>query len=326
MASLIVIGAAYRTAAVVLILFFLALVFLTWRVPVSREEFGTPEKTQFWGSTPRKSAILAILVLSSPENRDRRDAIRKTWLNFVNNDDAFVYFVVGTRGLSNMSSLELESSEYGDLIRLVDHVDSYDTLASKVLMSFLWLSENVKFAFVFKVDDDTFARVEVIIKELRHRSNTKPLYWGFFDGRARIKQKGRWAERQWILCDRYLPHARGGGYVLSASLVDHIVRGKDLLQRFNSEDVSVGAWLAPLDIERLHDPRFDTEHVSRGCSDAYVVTHKQDVTAMFAKYDNIMNTGRLCGIDGQFKKRNSYVYNWSVLPSSCCVRNDSSVP
>jgi len=327
MASLSRVGTVYRAAAVVLIVFFVSLMFLTWRIPASVEQFRTFEEQQFRNVTlVHRSALLAILVLSSPENHDRRDAIRNTWLKYLSNDDAFIYFVVGTRGLSNFSALNHESAKYGDLIRLVDHEDAYQTLTGKVLLSFVWISKNLKFAFVFKVDDDTFARVDIILEELRHRSTRKPLYWGFFDGRAQIKKKGRWAEQKWVLCDRYLPHARGGGYILSASLVDYIVRSKDLLQQFNSEDVSIGAWLAPLDIERLHDPRFDTEHVSRGCSDAYIVTHKQNVTAMFTKHDNLINMGRLCGLGGQFKKRNSYIYDWSVLPSSCCIRNDSSVP
>lgn len=45
--------------------------------------------------------------------------------------------------------------------------------------------------------------------------------------------------------------------------------------RYNSEDVSVGAWLAGLNVHYVHDPRFDTEWTSRGCHNEYLVTHKQ---------------------------------------------------
>ena len=47
------------------------------------------------------------------------------------------------------------------------------------------------------------------------------------------------------------------------------------LQKWNSEDISVGAWLAPVGPNRIHSSRFDTESESRGCSNSYIVTHKQ---------------------------------------------------
>ena len=181
--------------------------------------------------------------------------------------------------------------------------------------------------FIFWVNVFFIYMIQVIAEELRARtSDARPLYWGFFDGRARVKRSGRWAEPSWTLCDRYLPHARGGGYVLSAAVVSFVARNARALRRFTSEDVSVGAWTAPLDLERRHDPRFDTEHASRGCHDAYTVTHKRDPAALRTLYRNLLDTGRLCGRDGQFRRRLSYVYDWSVPPSLCCVRNDSSIP
>lgn len=36
------------------------------------------------------------------------------------------------------------------------------------------------------------------------------LYWGFLDGRARPRRKGQWAEKDWVLCDRYLPYQVSG--------------------------------------------------------------------------------------------------------------------
>ena len=47
------------------------------------------------------------------------------------------------------------------------------------------------------------------------------------------------------------------------------------LEKWNSEDVSVGAWLAPVQVNRVHSIRFDTESESRGCHNSWIVTHKQ---------------------------------------------------
>ena len=111
----------------------------------------------------------------------------------------------------------------------------------------------------------------------------------------------------------------GGGYVLSADLVSFIASNSGRLQLYRSEDVSVGAWLAPLArLNRVHDERFDTEFVSRGCRNSYLVTHKQSVEEMRTKQYNIVATGRLC--EKEERLRGSYNYDWNKPPSKCCPR------
>jgi galactosylxylosylprotein 3-beta-galactosyltransferase len=55
----------------------------------------------------------------------------------------------------------------------------------------------------------------LILEELKNSNYPKGLYWGFFDGRAPVQIQGKWAEKDYKICDRYLPYALGGGYVLS---------------------------------------------------------------------------------------------------------------
>lgn len=88
---------------------------------------------------------------------------------------------------------------------------------------------------------------------------------------------------------------------------------------FNSEDVSVGLWLAPVaNIERKHDVKFDTEYRSRGCSNSYIITHKQSPENMQSLHDYYQSTGVLCS--KEIRSRMSYNYNWTVPPSQCCHR------
>lgn len=72
-----------------------------------------------------------------------------------------------------------------------------------------------------------------------------------------------------------MPNARGGGYVLGKQNVDFIGDNYEKLEKWNSEDISVGAWLAAVKVNRVHSNRFDTEAESRGCHNSYIVTHKQ---------------------------------------------------
>lgn len=94
---------------------------------------------------------------------------------------------------------------------------------------------------------------------------------------------------------------------------------------YKSEDVAVGAWLGGLDIKYLHDPRFDTEYLSRGCNNEYIITHKQNKEMLQKLYNNLLKTGKLC--EKEYKTRLSYIYDFSVDPSLCCVRkNGSNIP
>ena len=72
---------------------------------------------------------------------------------------------------------------------------------------------------MFQCDDDTYIRLPEVIDELHHTNYESNLYWGFFDGRAPVQKSGKWQETNYVLCDRYLPYALGGGYVLSHDLV-----------------------------------------------------------------------------------------------------------
>ncbi|XP_012281015.1 beta-1,3-galactosyltransferase 6 isoform X2 [Orussus abietinus] len=187
--------------------------------------------------------------------------------------------------------------------------------------------ETYEFDFLLKCDDDSVVLVDRVLKELdkwQSRGIRKELYWGFFNGKAQVKRSGPWKETDWILCDYYLPYALGGGYVLSSNLVKFIARNSDVLKIQNSEDVSVGLWLAPVaNIERKHDVRFDTEYRSRGCFNDYIITHKQSVESMKNIHDLRKATGALC--TKEVRNRMSYQYDWTVPPSQCCNRQ-SGIP
>ena len=58
-------------------------------------------------------------------------------------------------------------------------------------------------------------------------------------------------------------------------LAHYLAENTRILQMFNSEDTSVGTWLAGIKVNRKHDSRFDTEWKSRGCCNQFLVTHEQ---------------------------------------------------
>ena len=203
------------------------------------------------------SVSLLILVLSSPGNVDVRNTIRQTWLSVSKKNHNYqAFFVVGDRGLNNKQVYDLagEKSRHSDLLVLSMH-DTYNDLTRKLVKSLEFAHKNFRFDYVLKCDDDTFVDVERVVEELKVKKDPF-LYWGFFDGRAPVQIKGKWADTSYKLCDKYIPYALGGGYVLGRELVKYISENSRLLELYNSEDVTMGAWMAGLKVNRKHDTRW----------------------------------------------------------------------
>ncbi|CAH1183752.1 unnamed protein product [Phaedon cochleariae] len=272
------------------------------------------------------------------------------------------YFVIGNLGqyARQLHELKLEQSKFKDILILpID--DSYKKLTEKVKQSFQWLSEQSEyglgFKYVLKCDDDSFVNLGKLISELMHidrilisNDGSVPkiqdglqeyisyniqindpanishlnLYWGYFSGNARIQTKGKWKEINWIASDHYLPYALGGGYVLSKNLVVLIGKTCEHLRSFKSEDVSVGMWLAPINnIVRVHDIRFDTEWISRGCKNTNLITHNVSPAEMNKLFKNLMTFGKMCSTETT--RRKHYIYDWNVPNSECCKVNKENV-
>ncbi len=272
-----------------------------------------------------EKTYLVIVIFSAFSNEERRHAIRETWIRLALNRKYKHYFIVGTLDLNQneLNAIYSEQRIHNDLILFPHLKDTYSSLSHKLLSTLKWFSNKIEFKYLLKVDDDSFVQIDQLFDELLEKSLTKtdskPLYWGYFDGRAHVKRKGQWSESNWILCDRYLPYALGGGYIISKELVDFVAQNAPLLQLYRNEDVSLGVWLSSLSINRIHDIRFDTEYQSRGCINSHLITHKQSADNMRILYKNLQTFGKLC--KNEIELQYSYVYNWKALPSQCCIRN-----
>ncbi|ELT93795.1 hypothetical protein CAPTEDRAFT_99638 [Capitella teleta] len=261
----------------------------------------------------RQTSTLVILVHSSPGNKERRDVIRSTWLS-TPSPEVTSFFVIGTKHLSNVEKGRLHDENYktGDLLLLENVEDAYKTLTSKTLQSFVWIHHHMNFRFVLKCDDDSFVQIPLLLTKAREFNATDSVYWGNFNGMS----KGLPDPPPFILCDRFIPFARGGGYVLSADLVTYITANQHHLFTHRAEDVAVAVWLTPLKVHRLHDVDFDTEYMSVGCLNSFIVTHKQNIYMMEEKHKNLQKHGRLCQSERLYHKR--HTFDWKAYPSKCC--------
>lgn len=155
-----------------------------------------------------KNCSLLVVILSGITNTLRREVIRNTWFKYADSQTC-LYFIVGIQGLSadEKKSLVMEKQLSSDLLLLEDFNESYFKLTEKMLKIFIFAEKYIQFNYILKVDDDSFVRLDVLNQILEEKPKIR-FYYGFFDGRAKVKKQGQWAEKSWFLCDRYLPHAR----------------------------------------------------------------------------------------------------------------------
>lgn len=244
-------------------------------------------------------------------------------------------FAIGTENLDKaaLNDVQTEQNVYTDMLLLNDLHDSYQNLTSKVIKSFRKVLKIVpNFKYVLKSDDDTYAKLDLVSQDLLNydrkvqrlkkeglAARNMELYWGYFNGRARIKKKGQWQENNYNLCDRYLPYALGGGYVLSKNLVNYIAEYGDSFGTYISEDISVGTWLAPFkNIHKRHDRRFDTAYMPRECRDYHFVLHKRTIKDM-QKINNGENCFSEVNYDtSQNRRPTEYYYDWKQSTLNCC--------
>ncbi|TMS33876.1 hypothetical protein L596_001565 [Steinernema carpocapsae] len=153
--------------------------------------------------------FLLIIIMSHGNDSSTRAVIRNSWLKLSSKGPSYVrhVFSIGTKGLSapEMRRLYEEQEQFDDLLFLKNHVDTYENLAKKTALSLKTTVQEVEFEYVLKVDSDSFVRLGSFLKALKDVSHPS-LYWGFLDGRAKPFRKGKWKEKDWMLCDRYLPY------------------------------------------------------------------------------------------------------------------------
>lgn len=241
------------------------------------------------------------------------------------------FFAVGLVDLDFKIKRQLEDEQevYHDLLLLDDLKDSYGNLTLKLIKSIKKINEILpNFKYLLKVDDDTYVKLDQLTLDLVNYDKLKPsirsteksfkkpqreLYWGYFNGRANIKTSGPWQESSYNLCDRYLPYALGGGYLISQNLSKFIAQYSDQLSIYKSEDISMGTWLSPFDIHKRHDVRFDTAYMPRKCKNYHIVMHKRNAEEMRKIFDDSFKCD-----DGNAKRPIEYFYNWSERAGKCC--------
>ena len=146
----------------------------------------------------------------------------------------------------------------------LDVQDSYDQLTEKLLLYLEKISQE-SFDYFMHVDDDSFVRADLLLPELQKLSRSN-VYWGYLwnSGSRNTKPirdptaKSYMPKEHWPDDDKaYPPFQSGCGFVLSADLVQYLVKNKSSFKPCRLIDVAVGIYLEPKqkDIQYINEER-----------------------------------------------------------------------
>lgn len=152
---------------------------------------------------------------------------------------------------------------------------------------------------------------------------------GNFAPNLTVVRAGPRADRNWVFCDHYTPHAVGA-YLLSGFLAHTLAEQAPNLIRFaGGDDVAVGLWLSPMRVWRRHEyARFSTPLLS-GAQSPGRCKEWQDVISGLTFDDIRRKHDKFDGSNGRWHCINAepscvspddYGYNFRRPPSSALYR------
>lgn len=274
-------------------------------LPTSHPSFSPQrvlEMSETWKASalPKHPIRLFIGVLSASNHFAERMAVRKTWMQdaAIKSSDVVVRFFVALNPRKEVNAvLRKEAAYFGDIV-ILPFMDRYELVVIKTIAICEFGIQNVTAAHIMKCDDDTFVRVDTVLKEIEAVPWEKSLYMGNLNLLHRPLRHGKWAVtyEEWPEAV-YPPYANGPGYVISKDIVNFIIsQHKDRkLRLFKMEDVSMGMWVERFNhtvgaVQYSHNWKF----CQYGCMDGYFTAHYQSPRQMVCLWDKLSRGRARC--------------------------------
>lgn len=242
----------------------------------------------------KRRAFLLVGVFSSSNNFARRQAIRRSWMQYeaVRSGEVAVRFLIGLHK-NKQVNLELwkESQAYGD-IQLMPFVDYYSLITLKTVAICVLGTKLLPAKYIMKTDDDAFVRIDEVISALK-KNDPNGLLYGLisFESSPHRDKDSKWyiSEAEWSN-DSYPPWAHGPGYIISRDIAKFVAKGHQdgKLKLFKLEDVAMGIWIQKFKeeggkVNYVNDERF----YNSGCESDYVLAHYQEPRKLLCLWDKL---------------------------------------
>ncbi|GLT64202.1 hypothetical protein SLA2020_367100 [Shorea laevis] len=241
-------------------------------LPASHPSFSPQRVLEFsdkWKahSTPKSKIQLFIGVLSATNHFAERMAVRKTWMQAtaIKSSNVVVRFFVALNPRKEVNAvLKKEAAYFGDIV-ILPFMDRYELVVLKTIAICEFGVQNVTTAYIMKCEDDTFVRVDTVLKEIEVTYE-------------------EWPE------EVYPPYANGPGYIISSDIAKYVVsqHGNRSLRLFKMEDVSMGMWVEQFNssmaaVQYSHNWKF----CQYGCMENYFTAHYQSPRQMICLWDKL---------------------------------------
>ncbi|KAI9170126.1 hypothetical protein LWI28_022915 [Acer negundo] len=271
-------------------------------LPMSHPSFSPQkhlEMSSKWRAPPLPDGHVELFIgiLSAGNHFAERMAVRKSWMqhNLITSSKVVTRFFVALHGRKDINlDLKKEAEYFGDIV-VVPYMDAYDLVVLKTVAICEYGVRTVAAKYIMKCDDDTFVRVDAVIKEAKNVHEDRSLYVGNMNYYHRPLRHGKWAVtyEEWPE-EEYPPYANGPGYIVSSDIAQSIVAEfeKHTLRLFKMEDVSMGMWVEKFNsskpVEYVHSHKF----CQFGCIDDYYTAHYQSPRQMICMWNKLQTLGK----------------------------------
>ncbi|MCD7448201.1 Hydroxyproline O-galactosyltransferase galt6 [Datura stramonium] len=272
-------------------------------LPTSHPSFAPQrhlDMSNRWKAPPflDRPVDLFIGILSAGNHFAERMAIRRSWMQhqLIKSSNVVARFFVALHARKDINvELKKEAEFFGDIV-IVPFMDNYDLVVMKTV-AICEYGVHVAFAKnIMKCDDDTFVRVDAVIKEINKIPENRSLYIGNINYYHKPLRNGKWAVtyEEWPEED-YPPYANGPGYIISSAIANFIFSefDKHKLKLFKMEDVSMGMWVEKFNsssrpVQYVHSLKFS----QAGCIDDYYTAHYQSPRQMICMWNKLQQLGQ----------------------------------
>ncbi|GMI74930.1 hypothetical protein like AT5G62620 [Hibiscus trionum] len=270
-------------------------------LPTSHPSFAPQkhlERLSKWKAPPLLdgNVELFIGILSAGNHFAERMAVRKSWMQhkLIKSSKVVARFFVALNGRKDINvALNKEAEYFGDIV-IVPYMDNYDLVVLKTVAICEYGVHTVAAKYIMKCDDDTFVRVEPVIKEAK-KLGDRSLYIGNMNFYHKPLRHGKWAVtyEEWPK-EEYPPYANGPGYIVSSDIAQFITNEfeKHRLRLFKMEDVSMGMWVEKFNSSKAVEYRHSMKFCQFGCIEDYYTAHYQSPRQMICMWDKLQKQGK----------------------------------
>ncbi|KAL2492803.1 putative beta-1 [Abeliophyllum distichum] len=243
---------------------------------------------------------LFIGILSAGNHFAERMAVRKSWMQhrLIKSSKAVARFFIALHKRKEVNvELKKEAEFFGDVV-IVPYLDSYDLVVLKTVAICEYAIRTASANYIMKGDDDTFVRVDAVIKNAKEVTENRSLYIGNINYYHKPLRSGKWAVtyKEWPE-EVYPPYANGPGYIISSDIANFILSDfeKHRLRLFKMEDVSMGMWVEKFNNSKQVEYKHSLKFCQFGCIEDYYTAHYQSPKQMICMWNKLRQQGKpLC--------------------------------